>query len=89
MCVHRKGATRAFPAGSAEIPAANGHGNARSVARIQSIVANGKAGRAMMLDCRDNSKRFVPVDPDDQLLGHRPPTAGLFVSAQGGGGLHG
>jgi galactokinase len=31
----------------------------------QSIVANGKAGRAMMLDCRDLSKRFVPLDADD------------------------
>ncbi len=28
----------------------------------QTIVASGKAGHAMLLDCRDNSKTFVPID---------------------------
>ncbi|HSU66670.1 MAG TPA: galactokinase [Tepidisphaeraceae bacterium] len=31
----------------------------------QTIVASGKAGHAMLLDCRDLSKRFVPIDPRD------------------------
>ncbi|HEY0009434.1 MAG TPA: galactokinase [Tepidisphaeraceae bacterium] len=31
----------------------------------QAIVAGGKAGHAMMLDCRDHSKRFVEIDPDE------------------------
>ena len=29
----------------------------------QTIVAGGRAGTAMLLDCRDLSKRYVPVDP--------------------------
>jgi galactokinase len=29
----------------------------------QTIVAGGKAGHAMLLDCRDLTKQFVPVDP--------------------------
>ena len=29
----------------------------------QTIVAAGKAGHAMLLDCRDLSKQFVPIDP--------------------------
>jgi galactokinase len=28
----------------------------------QTIVASGKAGHAMLLDCRDNSKTFIPID---------------------------
>ena len=31
----------------------------------QTIVASGKAGHAMLLDCQDNSKSFVPVDPTE------------------------
>ena len=31
----------------------------------QTIVAGGKAGHAMLLDCRDLSKQFVPIDPAD------------------------
>lgn len=30
----------------------------------QTIVACGRAGTAMLLDCRDLSKRFIPIDPD-------------------------
>ena len=29
----------------------------------QTIVAAGKAGHAMLLDCRDRTRRFVPIDP--------------------------
>ena len=29
----------------------------------QTIVAGGRAGTAMLLDCRDLSKRYVPIDP--------------------------
>jgi galactokinase len=31
----------------------------------QTIVAAGKAGTAMLLDCRDLSKQFIPIDPKD------------------------
>lgn len=31
----------------------------------QTIVAAGRSGHAMLLDCRDLSKRFVPIDPRD------------------------
>jgi galactokinase len=31
----------------------------------QTIVAGGRAGHAMLLDCRDFSKQFVPIDPAD------------------------
>lgn len=31
----------------------------------QTIVAGGQAGHAMLLDCRDLSQRFIPVDPKD------------------------
>ncbi len=31
----------------------------------QTIVASGRAGHAMLLDCRDSSKRFVPIDPSE------------------------
>src|SRR5581483_11342171 len=31
----------------------------------QTIVASGKAGHAMLLDCRDNAKTFVPIDPKE------------------------
>ncbi len=31
----------------------------------QTIVASGKAGHAMLLDCRDHSKQFIPIDPND------------------------
>ena len=31
----------------------------------QTIVASGRAGHAMLLDCRDNSKTFVPIDPKE------------------------
>ena len=31
----------------------------------QTIVASGRAGHAMLLDCRDLSKQFVPLDPNE------------------------
>jgi galactokinase len=31
----------------------------------QTIVAGGRAGTAMLLDCRDLSKKFIPIDPND------------------------
>ena len=31
----------------------------------QTAVAESKAGHAMLLDCRDQSKRFIPLDPND------------------------
>jgi galactokinase len=34
----------------------------------QTIVAAGKAGHAMLLDCRDLSKQFVPIDPAELLV---------------------
>jgi galactokinase len=31
----------------------------------QTIVASGKAGHAMLLDCRDNKKQHIPLNPDE------------------------
>jgi galactokinase len=31
----------------------------------QSIVASARAGQAMLMDCRDNSKRFIPLNMDE------------------------
>jgi galactokinase len=31
----------------------------------QTIVTSGKAGHAMLLDCRDNSKQFIPLDGNE------------------------
>jgi galactokinase len=31
----------------------------------QTIVASARAGHAMLLDCRDNSKTYVPIDPKE------------------------
>ncbi len=31
----------------------------------QTIVAGGKAGHAMLLDCRDLSRQFIPIDPNE------------------------
>jgi galactokinase len=31
----------------------------------QTIVASGRVGHAMLLDCRDNSKRFIPLDGNE------------------------
>jgi galactokinase len=31
----------------------------------QTIVAGGRAGHAMLLDCRDLTRRFVPIDPNE------------------------
>lgn len=55
----------------AEIPAANGHGNARSVARIQSVVANGgKAfGQRIMSEAGCRAIFDEQIDGEDLVLG--------------------
>lgn len=55
----------------AEIPAANGHGNARSVARVQSVVANGGAAHGVTLLSPATIDRIFDVQAEgiDQVLG--------------------
>jgi CubicO group peptidase (beta-lactamase class C family) len=55
----------------AEIPAANGHGNARSVAAIQSIVAGRGEARGVRLLSRDGTEPIFEVQADgiDKVLG--------------------
>jgi CubicO group peptidase (beta-lactamase class C family) len=55
----------------AELPAANGHGNARSVARLQSVVANGGAvGGVRLLSPHTIARIFeVQADGRDLVIG--------------------
>src|SRR5205085_1178957 len=55
----------------ADIAACNGHGNARSVARVQSIIANGgEAGGVRLLSTRGVARIFQPqVNGIDLVLG--------------------
>ena len=55
----------------ADLPAANGHGNARSVARLQSVVANGGAvGGVRLLSPRTIARIFeVQADGRDLVIG--------------------
>ncbi len=55
----------------AELPAANGHGNARSVARLQSVVANGGAVGGVRLLSPHTIERIFEVQADgcDLVIG--------------------
>lgn len=55
----------------AEIPAANGHGNARSVAEIQALVANGGVARGKRLLSEAGVRRALEeqISGDDMVLG--------------------
>jgi hypothetical protein len=55
----------------ADLPAANGHGNARSVAGLQSVVANGgEVGGVRMLSPRTIARIFdVQADGRDLVIG--------------------
>ena len=55
----------------AEIPAANGHGNARSIVRIQSILANGGTAFGKTLMSEEGTRRIFDkqTDGDDLVLG--------------------
>jgi CubicO group peptidase (beta-lactamase class C family) len=55
----------------ADLPAGNGHGNARSVARLQSVIANGgKVGRVRLLSPRTIARIFeVQADGRDLVIG--------------------
>jgi CubicO group peptidase (beta-lactamase class C family) len=63
---------------TAEIPAANGHGNARAVARIQSVVANGGSAHGLSLLSPETVDRIFSVQASgvDQVLG-MPVTMGI------------
>src|SRR4051794_41960185 len=52
---------------AAEIPAANGHGNARSVAAVQSVLANGGEARGgpLLSEAGGNPVVEEPADGDD------------------------
>ena len=55
----------------AEIPAANGHGNARSVAAVQSVVSNGGSARGVELLTAEGIERIFEVQAygTDLVLG--------------------
>jgi CubicO group peptidase (beta-lactamase class C family) len=56
-----------------EIPAANGHGNARSVALVQSIVANGGEANGIRFVRRSTLDRIFEVQADGEDLVLRVP----------------
>lgn len=61
--------TRAWRA--AEIPAANGHGNARSVALVQTLVANGgvAGGKRLLSEAGVRRALELQIEGDDLVLG--------------------
>lgn len=69
----------------AEIPAANGHGNARSVAIIQTLVANGGVSNGKRILSEAGVRRALEpqIKGDDQVLG-MPLNYGLGYGLPGG-----
>jgi CubicO group peptidase (beta-lactamase class C family) len=65
--------TRAWRA--AEIPAVNGHGNARSIAGIHSILANGGVakGRRFMSEAGCRKALELQIEGTDLIMSHMPP----------------
>jgi CubicO group peptidase (beta-lactamase class C family) len=65
--------TRAWRA--AEIPAVNGHGNARSIAGIHSILANGGVakGKRFMSDAGCRKALELQIEGTDLIMSHMPP----------------
>jgi CubicO group peptidase (beta-lactamase class C family) len=58
---------------AAEIPAANGHGNARSVAKVQSVITNGGVGGGRRLLRTETVDRvFEELIAGDDLVLHMP-----------------
>jgi CubicO group peptidase (beta-lactamase class C family) len=75
--------TRAWRA--AELPAANGHGNARSVAIVQTLVANGGVSNGKRILSEAGVRRALEkqVEGDDMVLG-LPVVYGLGYGLPGG-----
>lgn len=75
--------TRAWRA--AEMPAANGHGNARSVAMVQSLVANGgvSGGKRILSEAGVRRALESQIQGDDMVLG-LPVHYGLGYGLPGG-----
>ncbi|KAB7644446.1 serine hydrolase domain-containing protein [Polymorphobacter fuscus] len=69
----------------AEIPAANGHGNARSVAVVQSLVANGGVSNGTRILSEAGVRRALEfqIEGDDRVLG-MPVRYGLGFGLAGG-----
>ncbi len=65
--------TRAWRA--AEIPAVNGHGNARSIAGIHSILANGGVARGKRFLSEAGSRKALEqqIEGPDLVMSHLPP----------------
>ncbi len=65
--------TRAWRA--AEIPAVNGHGNARSIAEIHSILANGGVARAKRFMSEAGCRKALEqqIEGSDLVMSHLPP----------------
>jgi CubicO group peptidase (beta-lactamase class C family) len=65
--------TRAWRA--AEIPAVNGHGNARSIAGIHSILANGGVakGKRFMSEAGCRKALELQIEGTDLIMSHMPP----------------
>ena len=79
----RETATRAWRA--AEIPAANGQGNARSVAEIQTVLANGGVSKGKRILSEAGARRALEpqIAGDDLVLGI-PVSYGLGYGLPGG-----
>jgi len=65
--------TRAWRA--AEIPAVNGHGNARSVAEIHAMLANGGVAKGKRFLSEAGSRKVLEqqIEGPDLVMTHRPP----------------
>lgn len=69
----------------AEIPAANGHGNARSIAKIHSVLASGGAGNGWRLLSKEGCQRIFDQQTAgiDQVLGsHTTFGMGFALNSQ-------
>lgn len=78
-------ATRTREWRAAELPAANGHGNARSVAVVQTLVANGGVSQGKRILSEAGVRRALEpqVAGDDMILG-LPVSYGLGYGLPGG-----
>jgi CubicO group peptidase (beta-lactamase class C family) len=59
----------------AEIPAVNGHGNARSIAEIHSVLANGGVAKGKRLLSKAGSRKVLEqqIEGPDLVMAHLPP----------------
>jgi CubicO group peptidase (beta-lactamase class C family) len=75
---------RTVPWRRAEIPAANGHGNARSVAEIHAILANGGMAKGKRFMSEEGPKRIFDVQTQgEDLVFERPAKFGMGFGLNG------